>query len=45
MKRTMIILTLLLGCSVRAFSRTEPGFPTDSLLVVFWNVENFFDYR
>ena len=39
MKRTMIILTLLLGFSPRAFSQQ------DSLLVVFWNVENFFDYH
>ncbi len=35
----MIILTLLLGFSPRAFSQQ------DSLLVVFWNVENFFDYH
>ena len=35
----MIILTLLLGLCPRAFSQQ------DSLLVVFWNVENFFDYR
>ena len=35
----MIILTLLLGFSSRAFSQQ------DSLLVVFWNVENFFDYH
>ena len=39
MKRTMIILTLMLGFSPRAFSQQ------DSLLVVFWNVENFFDYH
>ncbi|NLZ18659.1 MAG: endonuclease/exonuclease/phosphatase family protein [Bacteroidales bacterium] len=37
----MILLLLLLpGVSVRARSQTR-----DSLLVVFWNVENFFDYR
>ena len=35
----MIILTLMLGFSPRAFSQQ------DSLLVVFWNVENFFDYH
>ena len=35
----MIILVLLLGVSFRAFAQQ------DSLLVVFWNVENFFDYR
>ena len=40
MKQTMIILLLLSGLSVRAHSQ-----PRDSLLVVFWNVENFFDYR
>lgn len=34
----MIILLLLLGVSGRAQDR-------DSLLVVFWNVENFFDYH
>ena len=38
MKRTMIILALLLSFSAGARER-------DSLLVVFWNVENFFDYR
>ncbi len=36
----MILLLLLPGLSVRAQSR-----PRDSLLVMFWNVENFFDYR
>ena len=36
----MIILLLLLGLSSGAFSQ-----PRDSLLVVFWNVENFFDYH
>lgn len=35
----MIILTLLLGLCPRAFCQQ------DSLLVVFWNVENFFDYH
>ena len=41
MKRTMIILLLLLpGLSVRVLSQ-----PRDSLLVMFWNVENFFDFR
>lgn len=35
----MIILTLVLGFSVRASGQQ------DSLVVVFWNVENFFDYR
>ncbi len=35
----MIILTLLLGFCPRAISQQ------DSLLVVFWNVENFFDYH
>ena len=39
MKRTMIILTLLLGLSAPAYSQP------DSLLIVFWNVENFFDYH
>ena len=37
----MIILLILLPVvSVRAFAQAR-----DSLLVVFWNVENFFDYR
>ena len=36
----MIILLLLLGLSSGASSQ-----PSDSLLVVFWNVENFFDYH
>ena len=40
MKRTMITLLLLLGLSSGASSQ-----PQDSLLVVFWNVENFFDYH
>ena len=35
----MIILALLLGFSAPAYSQQ------DSLLVVFWNVENFFDYH
>lgn len=35
----MIILTLLLGFCPRAFPQQ------DSLLVVFWNVENFFSYH
>ena len=35
-----ILLLLMLGLSSRA--QTQAG---DSLLVVFWNVENFFDYR
>ena len=36
----MMILLLLPGLSVPA-----PSQPRDSLLVAFWNVENFFDYR
>ena len=36
----MILLLLLLGFSARAVSQ-----PVDSLLVIFWNVENFFDYH
>ena len=36
----MILLLLLPGLSVRTQSQ-----PRDSLLVMFWNVENFFDYR
>ena len=36
----MIILLLLLGVSSRA--QSQPG---DSLVVAFWNVENFFDFR
>lgn len=39
MKRTMIIL-LLFGVAFAARAQTR-----DSLLIVFWNVENFFDYR
>jgi len=35
-----ILLLLLLALPARAKSQ-----PRDSLLVVFWNVENFFDYR
>lgn len=35
-----ILLLLLLGPAVRALSQ-----PRDSLVVMFWNVENFFDYR
>ncbi len=40
MKRTMILLLLLLGLSAPVYSQ-----PLDSLLVIFWNVENFFDYH
>ena len=36
----MILLLLWLGVSAGAFSQNK-----DSLLVVFWNVENFFDYH
>ena len=36
----MIILLSLLGLSARATAQ-----PRDSLVVAFWNVENFFDYR
>jgi len=36
----MIILLSLLGLSARAMAQ-----PRDSLVVAFWNVENFFDYR
>ena len=36
----MMLLLLLLGFSARAVSQ-----PVDSLLVIFWNVENFFDYH
>ena len=39
MKRTMILIALVFGFSLRAYSQQ------DSLLVMFWNVENFFDYR
>ena len=39
MKRTMILIALVFGFSLRAYSQQ------DSLVVVFWNVENFFDYR
>ena len=39
MKRTMILVALVFGFSLRAYSQQ------DSLLVMFWNVENFFDYR
>ena len=39
MKRTMILL-LLFGAAFAARAQTR-----DSLLIVFWNVENFFDYR
>lgn len=35
-----ILLLLLLGVSARA--QSQPG---DSLVVAFWNVENFFDFR
>ena len=41
MKRTMIILLLLLF-ALSARAQSQPG---DSLLVVFWNVENFFGFR
>ena len=36
----MIILLSLLGLSARATAQ-----PRDSLVIAFWNVENFFDYR
>ena len=36
----MIILLSLLGLSARATAQ-----PHDSLVIAFWNVENFFDYR
>ena len=36
----IILLLLTLGWSVRASAQTR-----DSLLVVFWNLENFFDYH
>ncbi|MBR4524889.1 MAG: endonuclease/exonuclease/phosphatase family protein [Bacteroidales bacterium] len=39
MKRTMILIALVFGFSLRTYSQQ------DSLVVVFWNVENFFDYR
>ena len=35
----MILIALVFGFSLRAYSQQ------DSLLVMFWNVENFFDYR
>ena len=35
----MILVALVFGFSLRAYSQQ------DSLLVMFWNVENFFDYR
>jgi len=35
----MILIALVFGISLRAYSQQ------DSLLVMFWNVENFFDYR
>jgi endonuclease/exonuclease/phosphatase family metal-dependent hydrolase len=39
MKRTMLLIALVFGFSLRAYSQQ------DSLVVLFWNVENFFDYR
>lgn len=36
----MILLLLLAGFPAQGFSQ-----PKDSLLIVFWNVENFFDYH
>lgn len=39
MKRTCCMLVLLAAASVNAFCQTE-----DSLVVVFWNLENFFDH-
>ena len=35
----MILIALVFGFSLRAYSQQ------DSLVVMFWNVENFFDYR
>ena len=39
MKRTMILVALVFGFSLRVDAQP------DSLVVMFWNVENFFDYR
>ncbi len=46
MKQTMILLLLsIMAFSCHAFARNGEAETCDSLLTVFWNVENFFDYR
>lgn len=43
--RLLLALLFLLFVSVRGLAQPADAARRDSLLVVFWNVENFFDYR
>ncbi|MCR4859219.1 MAG: hypothetical protein K5910_00990 [Bacteroidales bacterium] len=41
----MLLLPALLSLATGNSLQSQPPTPQDSLLVVFWNVENFFDYH
>ena len=40
-----MLLPLLLALCIQPDTESEKPAPRDSMLVVFWNLENFFDYR